>query len=124
MMVHRGHDDLVTTRDVLEPPRPGYQIQSFCGTSREDEAVGVADAEESGDALARLGVALRRANRQRIRAAMRIRVRRFIKITERVQNDAGLLRRRGRIEVVEPRIVGEQREVGAEVHGTRTVEVS
>src|SRR3982074_3295662 len=49
VMIHGRHDDLVTALDVRHSPRAGDEIQAFRGAAREDETVGIPDAEKSRD---------------------------------------------------------------------------
>src|SRR5258707_549056 len=83
------------------PPAPRHEISAFPGPGREDGAVGIANAEELRDPFTRLVVALGRPHGKRVRAAMRVCVRRLIEITQRIEHDPRLLRCRRRIEVVE-----------------------
>ena len=92
-------------------PRTGDEIQPFRGAACEDEAVGIANAEKLGDPQTRLVVALGRPHGKRVRAAMWVCVRRIVEISQRIEHDLWLLRCRCRIEVVQARIVDEQRKI-------------
>src|SRR6185437_2392175 len=90
-----------------------HEVERFRGAAREDQAIAVAHAEERGDAGARIVIPLRGAHRELVRAPMRIRVVVLIELPDRIQYDARLLRRCGRIQIDEPWRRREQRKFGS-----------
>src|SRR5712691_10401549 len=113
VVIHRCNNDLVTACDIRYSPRAGDEVQPFSRATREDETVGITNAKKLRSPNARLVIELGCPHRKRVRPAMRIRVCRLVEIAQRVENDSGLLRRRGRVEVVEARIVRQQRKIRA-----------
>src|SRR2546423_6731017 len=49
VMIERRHHDLIASVNVRRAPRSGDEIQPLGGTPGEDQAVGVAHAEEFGE---------------------------------------------------------------------------
>src|SRR5207249_9240581 len=71
-----------------------------CAT-REEHARRIGHVEETRDTLAGLVIPIRSPHRERVRAPVRVGVVVLIEITDRVEHDVGLLRRRRGIEVVQ-----------------------
>jgi hypothetical protein len=113
VVLERRDDDLVALANVGVAPRRRHEVERLRRAAREYQAVRVGHAEELGDALACGVIAVRRPRRQRVGAAMRVRVVVLVVRPHRVEHDSRLLRRRRRIEVVQLRVRGQEREVGA-----------
>ena len=113
VVFERRHHDLVARTNVRTAPARRHQVHRLGGAAREDQTVGIGHAHESRDGRAGLVVRIGGQYRQRVRAAVRIGVRRFVEVTQRVEHRCRLLRRRCRVEVVQPRVGGKQREISA-----------
>src|SRR5438094_9020381 len=96
-MLERGDDDFISGENMLGAPRGGDEVQALGRSAREDQPPRVGDAEEFGDSLAGLVIALGRADRKRVRAAMGIGVVVLAVGAHRAEYRAGLLRRRTRL---------------------------
>ena len=113
MMVQRSHHDLVTFRHIRLAPCRRHEVQRLGGATREYQAFGIGDTNKLCDALPSGVVAVRRATRERVRAAMRIGVVVLVVVAHRVEHHTRFLRCGGRVEVMQFRAGGEQGKIGA-----------
>ena len=99
VMFQRGEDDLVARLQELPPVGLRNEIDAFRRAAHEDDFFGRRCAEKRLYLLPRLLVGVGRTGRQRVGAAMDVRVVAGVKVRNGVDHALRLLRRRG---VVEP----------------------
>ena len=85
---------------------------------------GSRDAEKAGDRGLGRRDSVGRAHRERVRSPVGVGVAGLVELANRIEHHLRLLGGRRRVEVVEAGVVGEEGEIGAELHGTVTVEAS
>src|SRR5438552_19134807 len=98
-MLHDRQENYVSFANKFSTPRLGHQINALGGPAREDDFVRVGSAEVISHALPRFFVGFRRARAQRVQSAMDIRVVVLVKIPERLDHHARLLRSCSAIEI-------------------------
>ena len=116
VVLHLGQDDHVAARDVLPAPRVGDEVDRLGRVAHEHDLVRVLGADERRDLDPRALPGRGRLLGQLVDAAMDVRVVAAVVLVDRVDHDARLLRRRGRVEVHEAMPVDllvEDREVAA-----------
>jgi hypothetical protein len=115
VMIEGGDDDLFT-RDERFSEGARDEVDGLCRAAGEYQTIVIGDTEESGDALARSVVSLRRTYRQRVGAAVRVCVIALVKVPDRVEHARRLLRGGRGVQVVEIGIRGKERKIGATAH--------
>src|SRR2546426_12329970 len=119
-MVHGGDHHPVTTLHVGPAPRGGHEIDRLRGAARENDGFAGPRVHEAGDGGAPGFVRFGGLNGQRVGAAMHVRIVEVVVVLNRVEHLAGLLARRGIVQVDQALAVlfsGENREVGANAYG-------
>ena len=85
VVLERRHHDLVAGSHVCVAPARRHEVHGFRGATREDQAVGVGDAHKPRDRGAGIVIGIGGPRRQRIRAAVRIGVGRFVEVAQRIE---------------------------------------
>jgi hypothetical protein len=116
VMLESRDDDLVALAEIGAPVGRRNEVYPFGCTPRENQAVAIAQSHEFCDTFSSRIVSIGCLDRQRIRAAVRIRVRVLVEIPDCIQHDTWLLRCRCRIEIMKIRPIEKNRKISAAVH--------
>ncbi len=98
VVLELGDDDEVARTEVVQPPRVRDEVDAFRGAAREDDLAGRRRVDERTRLLARALVAGGRALGELVDAAVHVRVRVLVEVTQRVEHLPRLLRRRRRVQ--------------------------
>ena len=117
MVLERGDDDLVAFADALPAEGLGHEVDRLGRAADEDDLAGLGGVDERADLLARLLVGVGRLDRERVHAAVDVRVGPSVDVGDRLDDGLRLLRRRRVVEIDERLAVNrarEDREVAAD----------
>ena len=102
VVLHLRADDAVAGTDALRRPRVRHEVDRLRRVADENDVLRRRRVDERGDLLARFLVRHRRFHRERVRAAVDVRVVLLVVVDERRDDGSGLLRR-GRVVQVDQR---------------------